>query len=269
MTVACGRCQGCLSDRAQVWALRCVHEAQMHEDNCFVTLTYSDANLPKGGSLVPAHGSTFIRDLRRSLCNHRISFYLCGEYGDTGNRPHYHALIFGWMPHDMVLWKTEPFRIFTSAKLEKLWGRGFTSVGPVTFESAAYTARYVLKKVHVIGGVSHYERVDPLTGEIHKVEPEFARMSLNPAIGKRWYAKFKQDAFPSDFVTHGGEKWPVPKYYYTLLKRESESEAGAVKQARFKKSIEARSMREKTPERLAIREEVHKAKLKLYKRNLV
>lgn len=241
----------------------------MHQENCFITLTYSDANLPKGGTLVPAHPQSFIRALRRHLSGVRISFYLCGEYGDTAGRPHYHALIFGWFPPDAALWKDEPNRFYTSATVEKLWGRGFTSVGHVTHETAAYTARYVLKKVHKIGGIAYYERVDERTGEISRVEPEFARMSLNPAIGKRWYQKFKTDCFPSDFITSQGEKFAVPKYYYTLLKRESEAEYASVKASRFKKSLEPRAVREKSPERLKVREEVHKAKLGLYKRDQV
>ena len=40
MEVACGQCLGCRLDRSRMWAIRIVHEASLHDDNCFLTLTY-------------------------------------------------------------------------------------------------------------------------------------------------------------------------------------------------------------------------------------
>lgn len=49
--VPCGQCIGCRLERSRQWAIRCVHEAQQYNDNCFITLTYDDDHVPRDGSL--------------------------------------------------------------------------------------------------------------------------------------------------------------------------------------------------------------------------
>lgn len=39
IALPCGKCIGCRLEQSRQWAVRCVHEMQMHEDNSFVTLT--------------------------------------------------------------------------------------------------------------------------------------------------------------------------------------------------------------------------------------
>jgi hypothetical protein len=56
--------------------------------------------------------------------------------------------------------------LFTSELLTSVWGLGHASVGDLTFESAAYVARYVMKKVNGSLKQSHYEVIDYDTGEV-------------------------------------------------------------------------------------------------------
>lgn len=63
----CGRCIGCRLEQSRQWATRIMHEAQLHEHNSFVTLSYDDAHLPDGASLVLEHQQKFLKRLRRRL----------------------------------------------------------------------------------------------------------------------------------------------------------------------------------------------------------
>jgi hypothetical protein len=97
VVVPCGQCLGCRLDKANDWAIRCVHEAKLHLHNCFITLTYNDDCLPADGSLHREHLQLFFKRLRRYLDYHdnsKIRFLCCGEYGDLNRRPHYHILCF-------------------------------------------------------------------------------------------------------------------------------------------------------------------------------
>jgi len=161
----CGQCEGCRLAYSREWAIRCYHESKMHEINCFVTLTY--AKIPEGGSLISNELSEFMRRLRNSQ-GQNIRFFGCGEYGDKVGRPHYHAIIFNWRPNDLRKWKQNKQSewIYTSRQLDKIWALGYTYTGEATFQSAAYTARYILKKITGNQTESHYKTIDPETGEI-------------------------------------------------------------------------------------------------------
>lgn len=220
----CGQCIGCRLERARMWAVRCVHEAQMHEENCFITLTYDDEHLPKDGSLCLRDFQLFMKKLRKSLPGKKISYFHCGEYGDKG-RPHYHALLFN---HDFQ--DKEPFSkrngnwTFTSKSLSSLWDKGFSVVAGMSFDSAGYVARYSMKKI---------------TGEKAKdyygsMAPEYATMSRNPGIGKKWFAKYRGDVYPNDRVVIDGSYSRPPRYYDTLLSREDPSLAAYIKIEREK-----------------------------------
>lgn len=158
-------------------------------------------------------------------------------------------------------------RVYHSETLERLWGHGFTSIGAVTFQSAAYCARYIMKKQTDLYAEHHYERVDPETGEIFQVKPEYTTMSLRPGIGADWFKKFGSDVFPDDFVVHDGKKYKTPRFYDVLYERaEGEKELERVKSARKRQALEHRE--DQTPERLAVKEKVLKSKLRLLKREL-
>lgn len=220
LKLACGQCIGCRLERSRGWAVRCMHEARMHSVSSFVTLTYDSDHLPSQNGLVYGDFQRFLKRVRKRLGKCR--FYMCGEYGDLNGRPHFHSCLFGVGFSDKVLLRTLPSgsKIYRSPTLESLWPFGYSSIGDVTFESAAYVARYICKKVTGSDADAHYTRVDSTTGEIYLLEPEFCHMSLKPGIGFSFYQKFgATDIFPRDKVIVRGKECSVPKYYKALLKR--------------------------------------------------
>jgi hypothetical protein len=207
--VPCGRCIHCRLERSRQWAIRCVHESQMHKDNSFITLTYRDEELVTGGfvrpSLYPRHLQLFMKRLRKEYGN-GIRFFACGEYGERFNRPHYHACIFGLDFEDKAFYNSKGGNnMYTSNSLDRIWSHGSCIIGDVTFESAAYVARYIMGK-HLGATADYYEQ--------HGIEPEFVRMSRRPGIGTPWLEKYGKDVFPNDMVVvRGGIKCKPPRFY--------------------------------------------------------
>ena len=221
--VPCGECIACRLNYARDWAIRCTHEASLHEQNSFVTLTFNDENLPKDGSVRPSHISDFMRKLRKKIQPRKVRFYGCGEYGSRLGRCHYHILLFGYDFADKSLWKSginrtgRPsmrnsgrFSLYTSKELEGFWQKGFTTTGEVTLESAGYVARYIGKKINGVKQLEHYGKCKM---------PEFALMSRAFGIGKKWYEKYKTSIYPKDFITIDGVKFKPPRYYDKLFMR--------------------------------------------------
>lgn len=264
-TLPCGSCVGCLQERARQWAVRCIHEAQMHERNCFITLTYNDENLPAGMSLNYGDFQRFMRKLRKHFKNKKIRFFMCGEYGESFTRPHFHACLFGLDFDDK-----QPIRklddkntLYTSATLESLWNKGFSSIGAVTVQSAAYVARYVMKKVQGKQATPHYTYIDQY-GEIHERKKEFNKMSLKPGIGATWLEKYYTDVYPSDQVIQNGQERKPPRYYDKKLKELDAALFDELQQIRISKLQKG----ENTEQRLQARHTVAKAKAKLLTRKL-
>lgn len=264
--IACGQCHGCRLERARHWAVRCVHEASLHDFNSFVTLTYDDAHVPERG-LRYRDFQLFMKRVRRRF-RLRVRFFMCGEYGERTARPHFHALLFGVHFDDRSYWrKTEVgFDVFRSKILESLWSEGNSEIGEVTFESAGYVAGYVHKKVTGPRAAAHYERLDSGTGEIWSLTPEFCRMSLKPGIGAGWLEKFRSDVFPRDYVVIRGVKCPVPRYYDKLNALLSPKDFAEVEVDRAVKALSMEA--DCTPARLAVREVVAVARSNLKKRSL-
>jgi hypothetical protein len=267
--VPCGQCIGCRLDRSRQWAIRCVHEAQMHEESAFITLTYSPEWLPFGGTLVKKDFQDFMKRLRKWAAPRKVRFFHCGEYGEERGRPHYHALVFGVDFPDKVYLFESPAggRVYESAILAKLWGRGVCSTASVTFESAAYVARYALKKRTGDGAEAYYKRVDSSTGELVNLVPEYVTMSLRPGIGREWLRKFWRDVYPAGEVVSRGFKVSSPRYYDKVFE---ECEPRLHRQMKLRRMARAGLHRgDHTPERLAVQAKVKEAQLKFLKRRLV
>ena len=81
LQIPCGRCIGCRLDRSLSWALRCVHEASMHDENCFITLTFNDEHLAKNKSLKVSDFQNFLKRLRQFISPRKVRYFHCGEYG--------------------------------------------------------------------------------------------------------------------------------------------------------------------------------------------
>lgn len=158
------------------------------------------------------------------------------------------------------------FPLYRSATLDRLWSLGFCEIGDVSFESAAYVARYCLKKVTGPAAEEHYRRVDGETGELIDVEPEFTRMSLRPGIGRPWIEKFHRDVYPRDEVIVNGMKVKPPHYYHDFLRSMDGYESDEVEFDRYKKGLLHRD--DNTRERLVVREKVTRARLNFKKRDL-
>lgn len=221
----CGQCIGCRLDRAKMWAVRCVHEASLYEDNCFVTLTYDDKNLPKNGSLCLRDFQLFMKKLRKKFKDRKISFFHCGEYGEWFQRPHYHALLFNIDFKDKKPFsKKNGYWVYTSDTLSELWTKGFSLVGALSFETADYVARYSLKKITGEKAKDHYG----------VMAPEYATMSRRPGIGKKWFAKYSGDVYPVDRVIIDGRNTRPPRYYDDLLSRSDPSTLALLKIKREK-----------------------------------
>lgn len=211
LKLPCGQCIGCRLEQSRQWAIRCVHENQMHNESCFVTLTYDDEHLPETGSLERRHVQLFFKRLRKKYGKLR-TFY-CGEYGETTSRPHYHALIFGWRPTDGKKLTNEDPPIYESEQLADVWGLGMCSFGEVTFESAAYTARYVTKKITGPMAKEHYTRTNLETGEIFELTPEFSGQSRRPGIGIPFIEKYGKDIYEKDQIIARGMPMRPPRAY--------------------------------------------------------
>lgn len=262
--VPCGQCIGCRLERSRQWAVRCMHEAALHEFNSFITLTFDDDHCPH--SLDRIHFQKFIRALRKK--RGKCRYYMCGEYGDEKLRPHYHACLFGMGFLDRYHWRNSPsgFPLFRSPSLESLWRFGSCEIGDVTFESAAYVARYVLKKMSGDKAAEHYESFSPYTGEIFVREPEFVSMSLKPGIGAGWFDKFQKEVYPRDEVRVNDSFAKPPKYYDKLFNAVDPFEFRIIQHHRV---LEAeKHVADCTPRRLAARETVARARLKFKVRSL-
>lgn len=264
--VSCGQCVGCRIDRSKMWAARCIHEASLYDRNCFITLTYSEDNLPEGGTLVLSHFQKFMKRLRKKHGS-GIRFFHCGEYGETLGRPHYHSLLFNFDFEDKVLWKKEKdVNLYVSADLAELWPYGFSTVGALTYESAAYTARYIMKKISGPQAEEHYQSINKYTGEIIQKKPEYVTMSRRPGIGTNWYKKYHKELWPDDFIIVKGRKTRIPKFYDNHLSIEHPQEYEKTKRARVRNSLKHKE--NNTPERLEVRRQVQEARMRYLKREI-
>lgn len=234
MHLPCGQCIGCRIDRSKEWANRMCMEASYYEQNCFLTLTYDDMHIPKSSytldgdeffesyTLRKRDLQLFMKRLRRAFPGVVIRFYACGEYGSQTMRPHYHLIIFNWFPpdakyhhHDM-----RGYNYYVSEILSRLWDKGIHLVTNVSWETCAYTARYVTKK---IGRDRDYY-------EIFNIEREFSLMSRKPGIARRFYDEHKQDFYqlvtPYIIENFGGDKPKkirAPRYFDGLFDVENPS----------------------------------------------
>lgn len=268
LEIPCGQCTGCRLRYSAHWATRCMHEAKTHSVNSWVTLTYSDENLPEkfntglinpitkkiiySGTLYKPHMQTFLRTLRKrrfpprpkgggsggkinirqrlderiSRCNcascapaktlaRKVRYYYAGEYGEKYGRPHYHICLFGITFADAKYEQTTDtgYKLYTSETITQLWPHGEHSIGELTWEAAAYTARYVMKKINGKKQKEHYKKIDVETGEIKSAMPEYCDMSRRPGLAQKWINQYMTSVYPHDRVIIRGKRTQPPRYY--------------------------------------------------------
>lgn len=265
VTLPCGRCIGCRLEHSRQWAIRCVHEASLYEDNCFITLTYAPQHLPENGTLVKKDFQDFMKRLRKRFGS-GVRYFHAGEYGEEKRRPHYHALLFNFDFPDKRHVKTHRgHKYYESEALDEIWGKGMCVIGDLTFESAAYVARYVTKKMSGDYALAEYTKFSPFTGEIfYELQPEYATMSRRPGIGKPWLEKFSSDVYPDDFVVINGKQMRPPKYYDKAFELDHKA---AFAMIRARRKFRAQTLAKHTSfERLRVREEIQLRKFDLLHR---
>lgn len=246
LSLPCGKCIGCRIKYSQDWAIRCVHESQLYEQNSFLTLTYDDDYLPKDGSLNKKHFVDFMKRLRKSIQPKKIRYFMCGEYGEQLDRPHFHAIIFNHdFSDDRVEFKYRKSSIlYTSEALNKLWPYGFSSIGSVTYATAAYVAKYAIKKITGELAEYHYQGKTP----------EYAQMSRMPGIGTEYFNRYRDEIFQHDSIVLNSREYPIPRFYTNKFEEE---EIKTLKSNRVKKI----NTSENTIARLRVKEKILKQKL--------
>lgn len=252
LQLPCRHCIGCRLDKSKEWANRILLEQRYHASSYFVTLTYDDEHLPTGYGVDPATGEiiavhatlvkadlqNFFKRLRKS--GQQISYYSAGEYGSQTYRPHYHCIIFGLQLDDLqpVKRNFDGQQYYVSRTIERLWPYGMHVIGNVTHESAAYVARYTLKKATHNYTREYYD--------VAGIEPEFQIMSTRPAIGKRYYddniSKFKFGTFSVSTPT-GGIKMTMPEYFRKKYREIDPSLSVKKSRAFFVKSADIRKLK--------------------------
>lgn len=188
-TLPCGKCAECLTQKSMEWSYRIMLESKDYKDNCFITLTYADSP----GSLKKEDYQKFLKRLRKKIGSFR--YFLCGEYGSKGKRPHYHAIIFGWFPEDAEPIKDTDY--YGSKILEEIWGLGFVSVGELTQYDAKYCAKYMQK----------LQKTDSAF-----VQP-FVAMSTHPGLGYNQFIEHKDSYLSSDKIYFQGKYIKLPRYF--------------------------------------------------------
>lgn len=255
--VPCGQCIGCRLQQSLDWAQRLEHEASLHDVSCFLTLTYDEEHLPyrarySGGSLFYRDTQLFWKRLRKA--GYKVRYYLAGEYGDHTRRAHYHAIVFGYFPQDAVLYKEyRGYKLYISEELQQIWQLGYVVIAPVTFETCAYVARYVLKK--------RRQSSPDFDVWYQGREPERAIMSRKPGIAHDWIERFHGDVYPSDSVVcaDGKKRLRPSRYYDSIFDDIDHSAMRAVKEAR----LEHAKAHQIEQVRLDARESIVKSKLSL------
>lgn len=275
VTLPCGNCVGCRLERSRQWAMRCVHEASLYQNNCFVTLTYNDESLRRLNrrvdldtgeifcSLNKRDVMLFMKKLRKRFGS-GIRFFQCGEYGSVGFRPHHHVLLFNFdFPDKFYAETRNGVRLYRSHCLEEkigdaepLWPYGFSRVGALTFESAAYVARYILKKVNGDMAEDHYGGL----------LPEYITMSRRPGISRGWFEKHFSDVYPLDQVIMRDMKLRPPRYYDTIYDSMEPFVMDDIRAKRLEKRLAKK--KDFSHERLMVKEKVLKLNLRFKRRTI-
>lgn len=178
LLLPCGQCPSCQLSKRRDWSIRCTCEAEMHKENCFVTLTYDDDYCD--GALHKEHFQEFVKNLRNM--NFKVRYFACGEYGSKTNRPHMHAILFGFCPGDLAYDHDSDSgeMIFTSEIVSSCWKYGLAVVQMFSPAAAGYVAGYTNKKVLDNRG--------------------FLMTSRRPGLGYSWFVAHRKEVLHYDKV---------------------------------------------------------------------
>ena len=237
--IPCQHCWACKLNYSAQWASRIMVECSKNDHNYFITFTYDDINLPIPestrygdeifdndgtwtGSLYPDDITKFVNSLRKYFerkGHTGIKYFYAGEYGETTGRPHYHMILMNcpldinqfYDCHIDEHYKTH----WKSHEIEKYWDKGMIDIGEVEFASAAYVARYCMKKIT--------DNTDKRIYWENGKHPEFVRMSRRPGIGSDYFEEHYEAIYKNDemiFKNYHGETITVkpPKAWDKKMK---------------------------------------------------
>lgn len=233
----CGKCLNCRIQYSATWSARLLHELSTWNNvACFVTLTFRDEFLGKN-ELSIRELQLFIKRLRKSLGNHRIKHFSCGEYGDKSGRKHYHMIIFGL-----------PCNSYTTELIDSLWQVGFIKVGTVTYDSCRYVADYVMKKYN---GKKAYE-------EYGDKQPPFRLMSNG--LGKSFVLSDIDNFIENQGFYIRGKFRGLPRYYKDVIYFDLIEKKGLIPALHFKRQLAVSQLKcsEKAAESLVRFARLHK-----------
>ena len=203
----CGRCEACLRNRRNEKALRAYLESLSHEYNSFLTLTYSDDNLPKNKQGIPTikkdHLDAAIKRIRSLFHETPIRVLASAEYSQVG-RPHFHLCLFGLSPDNFCLHTRHYHNSSHGIVLEdfKSWPYGGCLVAPFDIKMAFYVAKYLVKSQK---SKEEYEQLG--------IEPECLYQSRRPALGKEYCIKNRDRLLKDGFIRCKGMKFALPRYF--------------------------------------------------------
>lgn len=214
----CGKCLYCMGTRNVEKSNRLIHESKLHKENCFITLTYNNQNLPAGNTLNKRDYQLFIKRLRKKVAPRKIRYFICGEYGEQFGRAHYHLILFGYVPKDLVvIYQDNKETLYHSKEIEKIWNKGYIHIGiDIRKETVKYVANYM-------GKLSDYN--------IETQIAPFTQASTNPGIGGNYIATiikengknvithFDKSIYETDSIYIEGKQHKIPKYYDKLAEK--------------------------------------------------
>lgn len=239
--IPCGKCIACRAEYTAQWATRCILEAKKYEHNEMLTLTYNEEHLPmsvgintKTGeygpmpTLVKKDVQDFLKRLRKKYQN--IRYYMCGEYGEQFGRPHYHLIVFNINVEDKENGHINKKGNMqqTSKSIEKIWGKGLISLEPVNYETCAYVARYIMKKLKGPDAKEIYQD----RGQV----PEYTAMSTRPGIACDYFNERGELIYETQEIflqtQKKIQKVNIPRYFDKLLEKQNPEKLEEIKERR-------------------------------------
>lgn len=267
----CRRCELCLRARKSDLTVRLVMEGWSNPDSICATFTYSDDMLPPGRGLSKRDAQLLVKRIRVHVARAGLPTIRChvvGEYSPKKLRPHLHVIVWNWFPADAVAaaHKSASGRPeFTSQVLTDIWGKGRVTFQRFSASAAAYVAKHQASKLRV-KGAAELAVVDE-HGNWSFLPPEFELRPLRPGLGHAFFEKHQAQLLALDFIEVDGVKLPLPQYINTLAKRADPDRLSELKAERALRAADPKVVANSTYERLAVREEVAKAKAKFFSRD--
>lgn len=207
--VPCGKCEACITRKANEWGTRVYYEWLHSKTACFVTLTYSDEFLHYGDVYFEhvdfkelAHWALlnkrdcqlFMKRLRKLIGN-GVRFFLGAEYGEQTTRPHYHLILFNY---------PQEYKETIYDVIAKCWSLGTITVNESNINRVRYVAKYCYSQ----------SQID--TKLVKNFVKPFILCSRRPAIGHQYICSTTIDYHNTQLepiVPMEDFNMPMPRYY--------------------------------------------------------